>query len=389
MRICHLVSVFSRTSESFIYDQIIEQEKQGVETYVVTRKVINRNLRPHSHIGVLKKPVFNPAWIKYKVISNIKNSFNSEQRWKILESEIKKEIRRIKPDVIHAHFGEYGFYLKSIVKELDIPFVVTFYGYDVSKLIYNNQEWRNRYKSLFDVTNSNIAISTHIYDKLIKLGASEKKTEIIHLGVDINKFIYHDPKNNFDGTTVKCLHVGRLVEKKSPSNLIKAFNVAQRKLTHNYRLHLDIVGDGPLRESVEQLINKFNISSTVTVHGAVAHKDVISYMKQANIYIQHCITATDGDEEGQGVTFVEASASGLPIISTIHNGIPDVVKHNETGFLVDEGDFKEMGEYLCLLSEKPDMWEKFGKAGRNRVIKKFKQSTQVRKIITLYEKLIK
>jgi colanic acid/amylovoran biosynthesis glycosyltransferase len=85
---------------------------------------------------------------------------------------------------------------------------------------------------------------------------------------------------------------------------------------------------------------------------------------------------------------VEASATGLPIVTTRHNGIPDVVKDGETGFLVSEGDVEDMGEKIAYLALHPEEWPSFSETGRSRVEEHFDLTKQTRKLISIYEDIV-
>jgi colanic acid/amylovoran biosynthesis glycosyltransferase len=219
------------------------------------------------------------------------------------------------------------------------------------------------------------------------LGGDVKKIEKWHLGIDLSQFKYQPPDQSFDGTTVHCLHVGRLVEKKAPVHLVRAINYAKNDLSKKYNLQLKIAGDGPLREDTKREIRDLDLGNSVHLLGAVSHEDVYDLLRKANIYTQHCKTASDGDQEGQGVSFVEASASGLPIVSTRHNGLPDVVLHGETGILVEEGDSKGMGEQIAYLARRPSKWNELGAAGREHVKNNFNLKDQAEKMIHKYKKI--
>jgi glycosyltransferase involved in cell wall biosynthesis len=167
------------------------------------------------------------------------------------------------------------------------------------------------------------------------------------------------------------------VEKKSPIDLAKAFRYAVDETSEDIQLELKIAGDGPLRGELEQEVRDQGIENQVSILGAVPHSQVSKLMAEANLYTQHCKTASNGDQEGQGVSFVEASASGLPIVSTRHNGLTDVIVDGQTGYLVEEGDVEGMGKKIAYLAESPDEWRRLGKAGRIRVEESFNLQNQV------------
>jgi colanic acid/amylovoran biosynthesis glycosyltransferase len=106
------------------------------------------------------------------------------------------------------------------------------------------------------------------------------------------------------------------------------------------------------------------------------------------MYVQHSRTAPNGDEEGMGVTFVEASARGLPIVSTRHNGIPDVVLDGRTGYLVPEGDVDAMAQRIIELAENSSLWSTMGRAGRAHVEEGFSLDRQVARTVEVLAEAI-
>ncbi len=123
-----------------------------------------------------------------------------------------------------------------------------------------------------------------------------------------------------------------------------------------------MIGDGHLLESCQMLAQFLNISTAVTFTGSVSPNQVAGYMQQARAFVQHSVTTLSNDTEGTPVAILEAGASGLPVIATNHAGIPDVVSHNETGFLVEEGDIKGMADYMIYLAQHPQTAADIGKA---------------------------
>jgi glycosyltransferase involved in cell wall biosynthesis len=260
------------------------------------------------------------------------------------------------------------------------------YGYDVSKLA-REEFWREQYPPTFAKSALLVGISNHICTRIESLGGSPDKITCWHLGIDLDQFKYRSADVSFDGETVQCLHVGRLVEKKSPIDLARAFKYAVDATSKGPTLKLKIAGDGPLRSDLEREVRDLGIEDQVSILGAVSHARVGCLLAEANIYTQHCKTASDGDQEGQGVTFVEASASGLPVIATRHNGLTDVIHDGETGYLVEEGDAEAMGKQIAQLARNPDQWRRLGRAGRDHIEENFDLKKQVEKMQMLYAEL--
>jgi colanic acid/amylovoran biosynthesis glycosyltransferase len=277
--------------------------------------------------------------------------------------------------------------MMPVAAKVGVPLVTHFRGYDVSKIL-PSAFWESEYSDLFSSVSGLIGISNYICDKLLRLGASPQKVNMLHTGVRLDNFPYDPPSGRYDGGVVRCLHVGRLVEKKSPLKLVRSFANACKRVGDRASLELMIAGDGPLREPTELLIRDLGLTERVHCIGNTAHEEVMQLMRTSHLHVKHCETASDGDQEGQGVTFVEASAIGLPIVTTRHNGIPDAVKDGETGYLVEEGDVDAMGERIAYLTLHPEAWHAIGQAGRLHVEENFDLRKQTQKLAGIYERVL-
>jgi glycosyltransferase involved in cell wall biosynthesis len=154
--------------------------------------------------------------------------------------------------------------------------------------------------------------------------------------------------------------LGRLTPKKHPVALIEAFRLVNDEIPS---ATLTLIGDGPERERVEQRIERHGLGDCVTMHGALPHEEALSIVRTHWVYAQHSVTTLDGDQEGFGISLAEAALLQLPVVSTLHDGIPEQVVDSETGFLVREHDYETMAERLVELLDAPDCVEKMGVAG--------------------------
>lgn len=388
MRVVHFVRAFSPLSESFIYDHVTEMQRQGAECHILTMNRENLLARPFEPVTKLNIPSkVNLRRAFYKAVGYTVGRENSTYLWPIYRGELHRELRKIAPDVIHAHFGPEGAIVAPVAQQLGIPLVVTFYGYDVSRLAMS-EKWRHRYSELFARVAQLIGVSRPVCERLIALGADPAKVRLIHLGVRLDKFAYSNPLGRFDGKTVRCIHVGRLTPKKAPLHLLKAFSLAVAATAPGVDLKLTIIGEGELAAEVRSRITALELESRVEMLGALPHDQIVSHLRQAHIYTQHSLTAPNGDQEGLPVSVIEASASGLPVVSTMHSGIPEAVLDGKTGFLVAEGDVEAMSERIATLSQNPELWLRFGMAGRCHIQRGFNLTDLVSESTRLLECLV-
>ena len=194
----------------------------------------------------------------------------------------------------------------------------------------------------------------------MSLGAPLEKVHFIPCGVDCRQFAGASPAT----APPLFLAVGRFVEKKAPHLTIRAF--AEAHSAHP-SARLRMIGDGPLWNECRQLAKSLAVEKAVEFLGTQTHAIVTSEMHQARCFVQHSVEAASGDCEGTPVGILEAGASGLPVISTRHAGIPDVVIEGETGFLVDEGDVEGMAKHMLQIAEDPALAGRLGQAARKRI----------------------
>jgi colanic acid/amylovoran biosynthesis glycosyltransferase len=167
--------------------------------------------------------------------------------------------------------------------------------------------------------------------------------------------------------------VGRFVAKKGPLETIQAFHRMRGDLPEPLasRTKLVMVGDGPLLNAARELVRRLGLEPAVSLAGRASQVEVAGLLRQARAFVQHSRVAPDGDSEGSPVAVMEAQLSGLPVVSTRHGGIPEVVLEGETGLLVEEGDVVGMAAAMARLATSPDLAARMGCHGRARVAAKF------------------
>jgi len=263
---------------------------------------------------------------------------------------------------ILAEFGPTGAALRNFCKNYKYRLFVNFHGYDATVM---PKSWRVRYayNKLSRDVDGIICGSHYFRNKLIGLGFSGDKIHVIPCGVDLSQF---STKTNLQPG--KLVSVGRLTHKKAPNLLLHSFDLALRKKPH---LKLYVVGDGPLTNQVNSLIQKLGLNHAVVMRGALPHNEVIKELATAEIFVQHSVTAPNGDQESQGISLLEAMASKLPVVATNHNGFSETVIQGETGLLSQEGDVRGMTENILKLVDNPSVARAYGDAGRLRVERHF------------------
>ena len=293
-----------------------------------------------------------------------------------------------KLSLIHAHFGPDGVYAMALAEKLKIPFLVTFHGYDIT--ISRKAVWRTgkllyyqlilHEEELKQKSSAFIAVSSFIRDQLIEKGYSEEKVILHYIGVDTAKF--SPARKKADERYVLC--VGRHTQKKGIDTLLRAF---ARIASKHPNVVLKQIGVGSLTESLKGLAKSLGIEHRVQFLGAQPHETVLKLMHGAEIFALASQTAENGDCEGLPIVLNEASACGLPVVSTWHSGIPEAVLDGETGFLVSEKDDKALAEKLDILLCDRALGEKMGRRGREFVCEVFDIHKQTSKLETIYDSI--
>jgi colanic acid/amylovoran biosynthesis glycosyltransferase len=220
-----------------------------------------------------------------------------------------------------------------------------------------------------------LAVSDALRRRAVAMGFPEARTFTHYNGVDLARFA---PAGEDDGETV--LHVGRLVEKKGTALLLNAFAGVRRG-------RLVIIGDGPLRTPLAELADRLGLGDRVRFLGAQPPEKVAEWMRRAALLAAPSLTAGDGDAEGLPNVVVEGLASGLPIIGSNHEGIPEAVLDGRSGFLVAEGETEPLARRIGDLLESAALRRKMGHVGRALAEEKFDLARQMRRLEAHYDAL--
>jgi glycosyltransferase involved in cell wall biosynthesis len=276
---------------------------------------------------------------------------------------VTRFLKQQRVEAILAEYLDHSLLWLPIARALGIRFFAHAHGYDVSRVL-RDPAWAARYRDLAQADGV-ITVSEASRQRVIALGLAPDKVHVIPCGVEVPAVL---PRRK-QSEVVRCLAVGRMVPKKAPILLLDSF----RRAVNEYpRMHLDYVGAGPLLPAARDFVSAMGMDASVTLHGAQPHGAVKGLFAAADVFVQHSVVeAETGDEEGLPVAILEAMAAGLPLVSTLHAGIPEAVLHGVTGYLVDEGDTVTMAEHIGQLAASPDLRASMGAAGWARARERY------------------
>ncbi len=278
--------------------------------------------------------------------------------------ELGRRLKRAGVTVLLANYGQIGCALMPLCHQLGVRLVVHFHGYD-AHMTHVVSDYRERYRELGQKAGAVIAVSEKMREALISYGIPQGKICLVRYGVDPCEF---REKQSFPSTPL-FFGVGRFVDKKAPYLTLLAF---KQVLNAFPDARLVLAGEGELWEATRNLAEALGIDQAVSFPGVIAPERVAQYMQEATAFVQHSVIPrygpAAGDSEGTPVAITEALMTGLPVISTRHAGIGEVVRDGETGFLVDERDTGAMANAMITLASDPAKGVRMGKCARQEAI---------------------
>lgn len=350
------------TNSNWIYNQFINFSEfdylifansiQDPEKFPVE----NNKLYYFPKLAVGKLPLLKHIYrgIVYKLI--VKSGLDNRYFYRVAKNK--------NVSLIHAHFAFNGYKYIPLARRLNVPLIVSFYGYDYDYLPKQNPKWLEKYQQLFNFADAFICEGNFGKKKLIEKGCPKDKIYVNHLGVAVDKIPYKIRKWRF-GDKIKFCQIASLDEKKGHQFTIKAFS----KFTEEYSdAELTIVGNGPKQKELVGLINELGIRETVKLKEFIPYSELYSELLKHHIFIHPSVTTERCDcEGGAPIILLDAQSTGMPIISTYHCDIPEEVVDGKSGYLVPERDIDGLTNVMLRFVDNPSLFEKFGANGRKHV----------------------
>jgi colanic acid/amylovoran biosynthesis glycosyltransferase len=295
-----------------------------------------------------------------------------------------------KNTLIHSHFGpkgyfDYLFYKKWNKKSKQI---VSFYGYDLSSLL-TQEKWRNRYLNLSKEIDLFLVLGKSMKNKLLKIGVPDGKVKIFHLGVDLTKIPRNTRSLNHE-KPVSFVTVGRFTEKKAIPLTIAAFKEFH-KFNSNSKLIIVGDSDGSLEQENEKakILKEISpdIKEKVIFKGVLNYEQLINTMGDSDILLHPSVTSTDGDEEGTPLVIINAMALAIPVISTFHSDIPEIITDGYSGILVEERNLRELVDAMIMLTTNSKLYNEISESSREVVENQFNLKKQSAELVKIYEEI--
>ncbi|MBL3643918.1 glycosyltransferase [Bacillus sp. RHFB] len=341
--IAYFVSENIKTHQRFIYNQIVK-----ITNY---RTIV---IGPFDNADRTEFPFEN-----YYNINKIK--------------DLKKFFEEQDIIAIHAHHGSHGQEILPVCEKYNIPLIVSIRGRDGSDRPEIFGKNAKRYSALNKHGAHYYPVCQYLAEGLRRLGIPAKNMHVLYGGIELDLFPYSNRTLPTVGE-IRVLSVGRLVDKKGFVTLIKAF---KRIYTQYPNARLHIIGAGEDEKRIKATIAEYNLKDVVILRGAMDSKQVSDELKKAHIFCLASQTAKNGDIEGIPNALKEAMASGLPVVSTRHAGIPELIEHQRTGYLAPEKNDMELAKGIQFFMENPDIWTDYTERARKVIEEKFDVNKQI------------
>ena len=378
--VTHSIQNWLPITQTWIYNQLFYMKT--VQSVVLTYRRQNLELFPW-------KLIIEAPYLENLIFRLIRKADLDLRRYaQIFDDAIKK----YKPEIFHSHFGNRAWFDLPLVQDNDLKHVVTFYGFDVGQLPHKNSIWIRRYQELFAKADLFLCEGPFMAGSIEEMGCPSEKLVVHRLGIELERISYQ-PRKIHPGESIKILIAGSFREKKGIPYALEAVGLAKKKYP---QIQVTIIGDATVekrskneKQQILHVINRYNLESSVRLLG-FQPKDILEKeAHQHHIFLSPSVVASDGDTEGGApVSIIEMAASGMPVISTTHCDIPQVIEHSKSGFLAEERNSEELYSYLIWLIEHPEDWERITKNARRNVEDKFDVENQAQELIELYTNLL-
>lgn len=411
MKILFFVSQFPCTSETFVLNQVTSMIDKGhdvriyswgkadlnckhedIEKYNLLSKTIYMDMEvPSSHALRLIKIVPRALRMFVKYGNSISRLSSSKYGHPLMSKNLMQYYvaqrflqMRWQPDAIVSHFGNNGLIVSALRNAGIIPVktkcLTYFHAYEICRK--SVEQTAKFFGPMFNEYDILLPINHLWKNKLIEAGANPKNVIVLHMGVNLERFIYIE--HNFIGETINILSVGRLCGQKGFEYAIKG--VVEYAKKSKKKISYKIIGRGKLEGKLKELVNELDASNYIHFLGIQPQQIVAKEMETANVFLLPSVTDENGYMEGIPVALMEAMARGLICVSTYHSGIPELIENGVTGFLCDEKQPEGIANALLNIdSLSPDQFNVIRQKARVVVEQDFDVIKETNKLQNLIE----
>ncbi len=372
-KILHLVDCYLPETMSWL-GNLLEGSSQACEHMVHTDFLISK---PAACIQVLGEKRVVPYPLQFK--ERLKSFLYHRRR----VAELRRIVSKLKPDIIHVHFGHVAVRYFNLLEELELPFCISLYGFDYEHLPFKNPETREIYVRLSEKGAYFIVEGSYSRHLLETYGVPRQQIFPIHL---LSSLDFKRNSRSF-GQPVTCIQAASFTEKKNQLGLIEAL-----RERHANRISIQLIGepaDKSYFREVKAALAKKRMQS-VHISDVLPYSTYLDCIAQSDFALQFSKRAKNHDTEGGCPVFIkDALLMSTPVCTSRHCDIPETVVHGFNGFLTDEGDSSQITEIIdSILGLSPRQYQKLAlQAGQSLRINAL-DNLCCRELLYIYNALI-
>lgn len=289
--------------------------------------------------------------------------------------EIRRELIKAKPDIVHLHSSKAGMIGRLAAKSLSIPAIFTAHGWAFTEGVSENRRllYRNIERYMARFSDKIIAVSDYDRELALSFGVGDEKIiKTIHNGMPElvpRKLGYTQNR------PVRLVMVARFDAPKNQKALLEAVESIM-----NLDWVLEFIGDGPQLSSAKDMAENLSFNGKVVFSGAC--DDVADRLATSDIFV------LISSWEGLPLTILEAMRSGLPVVASKVGGVPEAVVDGETGFLIERDDKRSLIQALTRLIRCPSLRLEMGEKGKVRFEEKFTFKNMLSETIAVYDEAV-
>ncbi|MBT9315522.1 glycosyltransferase [Leptothoe spongobia] len=391
-----LLKTYPKLSETFILNEILELERQGLNLHIFSLRCPPADCT-HDDVAQVQAPVtylpsllpeFDPTQEKQLIDAHL-DLFNQDSKTYLQALQFylsRTEERRLNEFLqggylawhmqqlgithLHAHFANVPAVTAEIAQAFSgMSYSITAHAKDI--YLSDNAALDRR------IAKAEFVLTCTDYNRcyLEQVSTSHTPIHLAYHGLDIIRF---SPVLRSQSSAVPLiLSVGRFCEKKGFPYLLKACHLLKQT---GVPFHCAIVGYGPLGDCIRQQISDLGLTDHITLVGKLTQDQLIEYYQEADLFVLPCLVTDDGDRDGIPNVLLEAMAMELPVVSTDISGISELVESNYNGVLVPEKNELALAQALEALIRQPELRITLGEAGRLTVLDKFGLTSNVGRV---------
>ena len=370
---------FGGPTTTFIYNEMKYLTQKGHQVFYLCNEYQYNEIE--DCCKVIQIP-FNESkiWKKIKWILWKKDLLLIEKN-RFFKKQLNLLLKKINPDVIHCHFSYESIRLvQNLPNKYPNPIIIHVHGYGGSQMLKK----KSYVKELSKILNHDNRWLILVSDLIKKRFQNFNLTRSIRINCGINLDLFDSNNDDHELTDQFIfLQVSSLALKKGHVFSIKAFKKFLSKVEKPERFKFVFTGYNSKHKKIKKLITDLNLEKNVQILSFVKPKDVKKMLQKANVFLHHSVTPINGDEEGIPTAIMEAMAMKLPILSTYHAGIPELVTHGVNGLLSQEKDIETLSNQMLEIIS----WSKLNE-NRTKIQKHFNYQTHNELLLDFYNKII-